>query len=78
MRLGWLQTELLLMLLLAHPDGGATKNELIWLIWGGEREPDSAGLNLIGVVIHSLRRKGVGILTRSYGRGYHIPREARG
>jgi DNA-binding response OmpR family regulator len=83
-RLTRLETEILAVLLVAHPDRWTTIDDLIEAVWP---DPDTQPLTAnrdLGVYIWRLRRYGVGIETRfSHGRtpsrfnGYRIPREAR-
>jgi DNA-binding response OmpR family regulator len=75
-RLTRLETEILAVLLVAHPDRWTTIDDLIEAVWP---DPDTQPLTAnrdLGVYIWRLRRFSHG-RTPSRFNGYRIPREAR-
>jgi DNA-binding response OmpR family regulator len=76
-RLTFQQADLLLVLLLQHPERPLPVREMVDRLWPNpEREPGDPE-NVIVAVIGALRERGVMIEARR-GFGYRIPAETRG
>lgn len=76
-RLTFREADVLLALLLSHPDRPTSRFRLIECVWpNAEKQPIDA-THVITIEVMRLRRLGVTIETRNRF-GYRIPREARG
>lgn len=72
-----MMAELVALLLVSPPDRAADYETLVEALWPDPDLQPLAALNIIHVMVAKLRRQGVPI-ANEWGRGYFIPRTARG